>query len=144
MILTESPSLLGAALRQRDGAALLRTLARARVRARALTANRQSLAMTDAAIAAEVHQSLDAHRHLAAQVALDGELADVLAQLVHLRIGQVLDLRVGCDTRCDANRLGARAADAVDRRQRDLRVLMIRNVYACNTGHVLTCLSFPP
>src|SRR6476646_214727 len=140
MILTEIPSLLGDALRQRDSTALLRTLARARVRARTLAANRQSLAMADPAIAAEVHQSLDAHRHLAAQIAFDGEFADVLAQLVHLRIGQILDLRVGCDTRRDANRLRARAADAVDRRKRDLRVLMIRNVYACNTGHVLTCV----
>src|SRR6185437_5637645 len=38
-----------------------------------------------------------------------------------------------------ADRLRARAADAVDRGERDLRVLVVRNVDACNTGHVLTC-----
>src|SRR6478735_9418259 len=138
MILNRFPALLGDALRQRDGAPLLRTLARARVRARALAAHGQSLAMTDAAIAAQVHQSLDAHRHLAAQIAFDGELADVLAQLVHLRIGEVLDLRVRRDACRHADRLRARTTDAVDRRQRDLRMLMVRNVYACNTRHELT------
>src|SRR5215470_1273442 len=53
---------------------LLRALARARVRARALAAHRQPAAMAHAAIASEVHEPLDAHGHLAAQVALDGEL----------------------------------------------------------------------
>src|SRR6266498_4128091 len=65
---------------------LARALARARVGARALAAYRQSLAMANAAIAAEVHQPLDAHRHLAAQVALDGELLHLLAQLVHFGV----------------------------------------------------------
>ena len=41
------------------------------------------------------------------------------------------------DARGLADRLRARAADAVDRRQRDFGVLVIRNVDACNTGHVL-------
>src|SRR5262245_24736154 len=44
---------------------LARALARARIRARALTAERQSTTMTDAAIAAEIHQSLDVHRDFA-------------------------------------------------------------------------------
>src|SRR6476646_1766507 len=118
-------------------ARLLRALAGPGVGTRSLAANRQAAAMPNAAVAAEIHQPLDAHRHLAAQVAFDGELADVLAQLVHLRVGQVLDLGAGHDARGDADRLGARTADAVDRRQSDLGMLMIRNVYACNTGHDL-------
>src|SRR6185437_1353533 len=130
-------SLLGDALRQRDRAPLLRALARTRVRARALAADGQPLAMANPAVAAEVHQPLDAHRHFAAEVALDGELADVLAQLVHLRVGQVLDLRVGRHAGGDADRACAGTADAVDRSQRDFRVLMVRNVDACNTGHGL-------
>src|SRR6185437_2371139 len=141
-------SLLGDALRQRDRTALLRPLARARVRARALAADRQTLAMAHAAVAAEVHQPLDAHRHFAAKIAFDGELADVLAQLVHLRVGQVLDLRAGQYARRNADRLGARSPDAVDRRQRDLRVLVVRNVDACNTCHdlpvVRRCRSVQP
>src|SRR4030042_653386 len=54
-------------------ARLLRALARARVGARALAAHRQPAAVPHAAVAAEVHQPLDAHRHLAAQIAFDGE-----------------------------------------------------------------------
>src|SRR4029079_11821604 len=76
-----------------DLSALLRALARARVRARALPADRQALAVAHAAVAAQVHQALDAHRHFAPQVAFDRELGNVLAQLVHLRVGQVLNLR---------------------------------------------------
>src|SRR5580765_3812498 len=57
------------------GDRLARSLAGAGVRASALAAHRQSLAMTCAAVAAEVHQPLDAHRHFPPQVALDGEFA---------------------------------------------------------------------
>src|SRR5262245_33410630 len=56
------------ALRRRDllaGDRLRRTLARARIGVRALTADRQALAVTQAAIAAEVHEALDVHRHFA-------------------------------------------------------------------------------
>src|SRR2546423_1914295 len=52
---------------------LARAFARTCVGAGALAANRQSLAMTGAAIAAEGHQPLDIHRDLAAQGALDGK-----------------------------------------------------------------------
>src|SRR3979490_1014918 len=61
-----------------------RTLSRARVGAGTLAANRKTLAMTGAAIAAEVHQALDIHRHLATQVALDGKSCDLLAQMLHV------------------------------------------------------------
>src|SRR5258708_4554860 len=76
-----------AGLRSRGGnldCGLARTLPGARVGAGTLAANRQSLAMTGAAIAAEVHQPLDVHRHLAAQVAFDGESCDLLTQVLHV------------------------------------------------------------
>src|SRR3954464_7998730 len=85
LCVTSPRSLRGDALAQCDGPALLRPLARARIGARALAANRQSLAMPHPAIAAEVHEPLDAHRYFAAQVTFDRELADAFAQLVHLR-----------------------------------------------------------
>src|SRR5262245_42187392 len=69
-------------LRETDG--LARTFARARIGARALAADRQAFAMTLAAVAAQVHQTLDVHGHFAAQIAFDGKFADLLAQLVHL------------------------------------------------------------
>ena len=91
--------------------------------------------MAHAAIAAEIHQALDAHGHFTAQVALDRESADFLAQLVHLRVGQVFDLRRVCNAGSVANLLRARAADTVDRSQRDGGVLMVGNVYPSDTGH---------
>ena len=46
----------------------LAALAGAGVVLGALTTNRETVAVTDAAIATDVHQSLDVHLHLAAQV----------------------------------------------------------------------------
>jgi hypothetical protein len=76
------------------GARLARTLAGAGIRAGALAANRQAAAMTEAAVAAEVHQALDVDRHLAAQVAFDRQAADFLADLLQIGVGQVLDLAI--------------------------------------------------
>src|SRR5579862_4711930 len=71
---------------------LARALAGACVGARTLAAHRQSAAVTDAAPGPEVHQALDVHGYLAPQVALDGELGDLRADGVHLRLGEVLHL----------------------------------------------------
>src|SRR6266513_2427204 len=120
---------------------LARTLARARVGAGTLAANRQSLAMTGAAIAAEVHQPLDIHRHLAAQIALDGKSFDLLAQTLHVRLRQVFDFRFLIDLGCAADRLRARATDAKDRLERNLGMLVIRNVDSRYAGHTLLRLS---
>ena len=114
---------------------LARALAGARVGARALAAHRQALAVARAAVAAQVDQPLDRHLHFAAQVAFDRQARDAFAHPLHLGVGQVLDLAVRLDAGGDADRLGARAADAVDRGQRDAGVLVVRDVDACNTGH---------
>src|SRR6185503_11453483 len=53
----------------RDG--LGRSLAGAGVGVGALAADRQALAMTQPAIAAEIHQPLNVHRHCAPQIAFD-------------------------------------------------------------------------
>src|SRR5579863_2966410 len=55
-----------------------------------LPANRQATAVTQPAIAAEIHQPLDVHRHFAPQIALDDVVAvDHFAQLQNLLIGQL-------------------------------------------------------
>src|SRR6202043_3111095 len=41
----------------------------------ALAAHRQTAAVTQAAVASEIHQTLDVHRHFAAQIALDHVVA---------------------------------------------------------------------
>ena len=51
--------------------------------------------MAQAAVAAQVHQTLDAHRDFAAQIAFDNKLADFVTQLLELVVIQVLDLFVG-------------------------------------------------
>ena len=76
-----------------------------------------------------------------AQIALDGELADLLTQTIQFAVSEFLDLCGTLDADGVADFLGAGAADAVDRRQGNLRVLVIRNVDACYTSHVLTCSS---
>src|SRR6266851_9247444 len=138
--LAMGPRSLSAGLRGGGGnldSGLARTLARARVGAGALAANRQPLAVTGAAVAAEVHQPLDIHRYLAAQIALDGESCDLLAQTLHVRLGQVFDFRMLIDLACGADRLRVRAPDAKDRLQRDLGVLVVRNVDSRDAGHTV-------
>src|SRR3546814_9700843 len=66
-----------------------RALAGPRVGLGALAAHRQALAVTQTAVAAEVHEALDVHRHVAAPVALDHELAvDGLADARPTVVGQ--------------------------------------------------------
>src|ERR1043166_5198938 len=115
-----------------------RTLARARVGTRALTAYRQAAAMALAPIGAEIHQALDVHRNLAPQIALDRELADKLPQLVHIVIGQVFDLARHVDSSRRADPARAIAADAVNRGKSDLGVLVIRDVDSGYAGHAFT------
>src|ERR1700760_684236 len=82
---------------------LARALACARIGARALAAHRQALAMPNTAIAAEIHQTLDVHGHLAPQVTLDGEFRHLRAQGCDFRLRQVLDLDAVLDARGIAN-----------------------------------------
>src|SRR5258708_1738118 len=112
-----------------------RALAGSRVRAGALSAHRQALAMAHAAVAAEIHKALDRHRDLAAQIALDGQLLHVLAQPVELGVGQILDLARALHAGSRADRLRASASNAENRGQRDLCVLVIRDVDASYTCH---------
>ena len=72
--------------------AATRAFARARIGPRALAAQRQAAAMPNASVATEIHQSLDVHRDFTAQIALDGELRDDLAQARDLGLREVLDL----------------------------------------------------
>src|SRR5690606_36359158 len=78
-----------------------RALTGARVRARSLAARRQPAAMADAPVAAEIHQPLDVHRDLAAEIALDRELRDRVAQPGALRLREIPHRR----RRIDAGRL---------------------------------------
>src|ERR1700704_638170 len=123
------------------GDRLGRSLARARVGMGALTAHRQSAAMTQAAIAAEIHQTLDVHAGLATQVAFDQIVAvDHFADLQHFLIAQLRHAAIigNLDLLQDVGRI--LLADAMDVLERDQDALIGRNIHAGNTGHgLLSC-----
>src|SRR5512138_2487274 len=91
--------------------------------------------MTEAAVATEVHQTLDVHGDFTAQVALDRELGHAFAQALHLGVGQILDLRRLGNTSRVADLAGRGPTDAVNGGQRNNRVLMIRDINPSNTSH---------
>src|SRR5262249_52680228 len=128
----------GRRLRADDAA--LRALAGPRVGVGPLATHRQALAVTQAAVAAQVHQSLDVHGHLATEVTLDLVLAlDDLAQGPRLVPGEVLGGRDRIDPGLADDVLGGLATDSVDVRQGDDRALPGRQVDASDTSHGVAC-----
>src|SRR3984885_15183884 len=123
------------------GDRLGRTLARARVGMGTLAAHRQSAAMTQAAIAAEIHQTLDVHAGLATQVAFDQIVAvDHFTNLQHFLIAELVDAAIfwNLDLLHDLGRV--LLADAMDVLERDQDALVSRDIHAGNTGHgLLSC-----
>src|SRR6516164_7222693 len=82
-------------------------LARARVGVCPLTSDRQAAAMPQAAVAAKVHQPFDIHGDVSPQVALHDVVAvDRLADLQHLRVGQLVDPALFGNARLLAHLLG--------------------------------------
>src|SRR5262245_62638866 len=91
---------------------LLGALPRARVGLRALAARRQVAPVPQAAVRADLLQTLDRLGPLAAQVALDlVVLVDVVAQLGDFVLGEVADLGVHRQAERLADLLGGRLAD---------------------------------
>src|SRR5215218_10627682 len=92
------PLLLAGLLLAGDG--LARALARARVGLRALTVYRETAAVPQTLVAADLHLAADVARHLAAEVTLDAEmLVDVVAQLQQVLVREVLGPQVGAHAR---------------------------------------------
>jgi hypothetical protein len=48
--------------------------------------------VAEAAVASDIHQTLDVHRGFATKVTFDRELGDLIADLLQITVGQVLDL----------------------------------------------------
>src|SRR6266545_4697957 len=127
----------------RRGALLLdrlppRPLARAGIRVRALAADRQPAAVAQPAIAAEVHQPLDRHRHVAPQIALDLDLRlfHRVADASHFLLVDVIRSLVTRYARLLQQASRRPSTDPVDVRQRDLHPLVAREVDACDACHV--------
>src|SRR6476620_1565274 len=119
-----------------SGRCLARTLAGAGVGAGALAAHGQTTAMTEAAVAADVHEALDVHRGFTTQITLNGEQADLLANLFEFGVRQILDLFCIGDVACLANLASTGATDAKNCSQADFGVLLRRNVDTSDTSHV--------
>ncbi len=94
--------------------------------------------MTQAAIAGEIHQALDVHRGLAAQIALDGVIGvDRLADVQDFLVGQVLDAGGVGDAELRDDFLGLGRTDAVNVSQRDHHALVGRDINTRDTCHEL-------
>jgi hypothetical protein len=108
---------------------------------RALAANRQAAAMTQAAIRGQIHQAFDVLRNFAAQIAFDHVVAiDRFADLQHFLIGQLADAAIfgNADLRRDFLSFGF--TNAVNVLERDNDALLGRDVYTGDTGHELALL----
>src|SRR3954452_2196002 len=123
------------------GDGLGRALARARIGVGTLTAHRQTATMTQAAIAAKVHQTLDVDANLTTQVALDEIVAvDHFADLEHFSVAELIDATILGDLHLLDDFTSDLLADAMDVLERDQHALVGRNVHAGNTGHgLLSC-----
>src|SRR5919201_6183906 len=90
--------------------------------------------MADAAVRADLLQTLDRLRALTPQIALHLEVrVDEGAELRDLLVGEVAHLLVGREPELGADAPRARGADAEDVRQPDLEPLLTRKVYSCNS-----------
>src|SRR6201999_3036730 len=119
------------------GDGLLGALAGTGVGLRPLTADGQTAAPPQAFVAADLDLPADVGVDLAPQVTLDAVVRlDVVAELDHVLVGQVLDAEVRADARGLQQLLGAGTADAVDVGQRDLHPLFAGEVDASNSCHV--------
>ena len=91
--------------------------------------------MTDPAITSEVHKPLDIHVHFTAEITLYSHLADFVAQRIEVGFRQLPDLGVGLYPRLIAQLRRRCAANAVDIRQRNNRMLIVGNIYSGDTCH---------
>src|ERR1700731_2645002 len=126
------------------GDRLGRPLARTRVGMGALSAHRQSAAMAQAAIAAEIHQTLDVHAGLTTQITFDQIVAvDHFTNLQHFLIAQLIDPTVVGDLDLVHDLGGILLADTMDILERNQDALVGRDIHTGNTGHEVSPVADP-
>src|SRR5256885_2195070 len=103
---------------------------------RALPPHGQATAMANAAIRANVHQSLDVHGDFGAQRAFDFVVAlDHLTQLVDVGVGEIANPKRCVDSRLAEDVDGVAPADAINVRKADLDLFLTWEIdagYACH------------
>src|SRR5690242_12389776 len=103
---------------------------------RSLPADRQTLAMAQAPVTSEVHQTLDVHRDFAAQVALHHVVTiDHFTNLEHLGIGELRDPPLGRKVHLIHNVMGDLGPNAMDILERDHNALIRGKIDARDTSH---------
>src|SRR3982074_1706304 len=102
------------------------------------TAHRQAAAMTQAAIAAEVHQTLDVDADFTTKIALDQIVAvDHFADLQNFLVAELADAALGGNLHLLDDLGRVLLADAMDVLERDQDALVGRDIHTGNTGHGL-------
>jgi hypothetical protein len=67
---------------------LARTLAGTRIGTGTLATHGQTTTMAEAAVASDVHQTLDIHRGFTTQITFNRELGDLIADFFQITVGQ--------------------------------------------------------
>src|SRR5438309_2236319 len=99
---------------------------------RALSSNGQPPAMTQSPIATDVHQALDVHLNLLAQVSLDSALRiDDSANAVYFLFRQLANPLINADFGFSQDLVCPRAADAINVCQTDLSSFISWQVHTC-------------
>jgi hypothetical protein len=97
--------------------------------------NRKTLAVTEATVAANLHQAGDVLPALTTQVTLDRVVSiDVIANLCDFLFSEVADTRAGVNANLSADLGSGRTANAIKIGKSDLDTLLAREVYTVNTG----------
>ena len=105
----------------------------------ALATDGQALAVTEATVAADLHQTLDILSRLATKVALDGIVCiDVVTQFDNFLFREVTHTRVRINAGLLANLLCTGGTDSLDVRQTNLNALFAWKVDTENTRQCIT------
>ena len=101
-----------------------------------LPAHWKPLTVTNTAIAAKIHQTLNVHGKFPAKIAFDDMVTvDDLANAANLMISEVLDPALELDTALLTDLACFGWADPMDICQRNDNSLVCRNVHACDACH---------
>ena len=102
-----------------------------------LTVDREALAVTEAAVAANLHQAGNILTHLAAKIALGGVMSvNKVTNLSDFFLCEVLDAGIYIDTSLVANLGCTSLTNAVKIGESDLNTLIAWQVDAVNTGQL--------
>src|SRR5688500_9272300 len=113
------------------------TLLGAGVGVRALTTDGEAAAVTNAAVAADVHEPLDVHRDFGAQRTFDAEvLLDRLTKPLCVGVVQIANPLLGVDAGGSEDTAGGRATDAENVSEADLYLFLTREIDAGDTRHL--------